>query len=253
MMTSEGQILPNRFHLLRQLGEGGMGSVWLGEDQRLERAEALKELVPHRRGLDREESRARALVEARAMARVRHPAIVRIHDLFFTGADPWIVMEHINGSSLADIIRKHPRPLDERAIAEIGLPVIQGLRAVHDAGVVHRDVKPANILVAEDGSSVLVDFGIAKIAGDRTLTIQGNVLGTIDFMAPERILGKPVGPPADLWSLGVTLFCALERRSPFPANGERSQEATITAILNGEPARLSSPGRLAQVVLRLLH
>jgi eukaryotic-like serine/threonine-protein kinase len=250
--TSEPhQVLHGRYHLLCQLGQGGMGSVWLAEDRRLKRAVALKELVPHSGGLDLQESRARALVEARAMARVRHPAIVRIHDLFFTGDDPWIVMEYINGRSLADKIADGL--LDERKVAAIGLMVLQGLRAVHAAGVVHRDVKPANILVAEDDSIFLVDFGIAKIAGDMALTGQSKMLGTIEFMAPERILGVPARPAADLWSLGVTMFFALEGRSPFLRQGERGHEATMAAILHGDPPRPVVKGRLADVVLQLLR
>jgi eukaryotic-like serine/threonine-protein kinase len=250
--TSEPhRVLHGRYHLLRQLGQGGMGSVWLAEDQLLERAVALKELVPRLEGLDRAESRARSLVEARAMARVRHPAIVRIHDLFFAGDEPWIVMEYIRGCSLAEKIADGP--LHEREMAAIGRPVLHGLRAVHAAGVVHRDVKPANIQVADDGSIFLVDFGIAKIAGDMALTGQSKMLGTIEFMAPERILGDPAGPAADLWSLGVTLFFALEGYSPFLRQGERGQEATMAAILHDDPPRPAVKGRLADVVRQLLR
>ena len=251
-MTSEGQILIGRYRLVSRLGQGGMGSVWKATDQLLERTVALKELVPHVSGLDLAESRARAQVEARAMARVKHPAIVRIHDLFSVGGDPWIVMEYISGRSLADIIRE--KPLDEQAVAAIGLPVLQGLKAAHAANMVHRDVKPANIVVAGDGSIFLVDFGIAKIAGETSLTGYSRVLGTTEFMAPERLRGRRVGAPADLWSFGVTLYCALERRSPFLRRGDGSIEATIAAILkSNEPPEPAKWGKLAEIVLQMLR
>ena len=248
--NSEQRVLDGRYQLLSKLGQGGMGSVWLAEDQLLERPVALKELVPDSGSLELRESRARAVVEARAMALVKHPAIVRIHDLFFIDGEPWIVMEYVSGRSLADKILDGR--LDECAIARIGLPVLQGLRAVHCAGVVHRDVKPANILVADDDSIFLVDFGIAKIAGDRALTGQRRVLGTPEFLAPERIMGRTAGPASDLWSLGVTLFYALEGYSPFLRRGERGQEATTAAILQDNP-RPERRGRLADVVVQLLR
>ncbi len=159
-------------------------------------------------------------------------------------------MEYVNGRSLDAIIRDHR--LDEWVIAGIGLPVLRGLRAVHRANVVHRDVKPANILVADDNSIFLVDFGIARIAGDMPLTDKRNVVGTPEFLAPERILGLDVGPAADLWSLGVTLFYALEGYSPFRRNGERSWDVTMLAILHEDPPRPARKGRLAEIVLRLL-
>jgi len=230
-----------------------MGSVWLARDKLLDREVALKELVRASTGAEREELRARALREARAMARVQHPAIVRIHDVFFSNGDPWIVMEYIRGQSLAERIAQKGS-LDEQDIARIGLPVLRGLSAAHGANVVHRDVKPANILLADDGSIFLVDFGIAKIAGDTSLTVLRTVVGTTEYLAPERLVaGTPVGPAADLWSLGVTFFCALEGYSPFLRPGERSHETTSGAILHEDPPRLKNRGRLADVVVRLLN
>lgn len=254
-MTSESRILNNRFHLLSQLGKGGMGSVWLAEDKLLERAVALKELAPDFNTDRLKESRARALVEARALARVKHPAIVRIHDVFFVGDDPWIVMEYINGRGLDVIMSRYN--LDDRAVALIALRVIDGLGAVHGVNVVHRDVKPTNILVGgddaiSDDAIFLVDFGIAKIVGDSPLTGQAKVLGTRDYIAPERFLGREVGPAADFWSLGVTMFHALEGYSPFLRKGERGEEATMAAILNEDPPRPTKSGMLADVILRLL-
>lgn len=244
-------MLNDRYRLLYKLGGGGMGSVWLAEDLLLERSVALKELVQDVRASDLEERRMRALQEARAMARVRHPAIVPIHDVFFIGDDPWIVMEYISGRSLYDLIKG--QLLDERSIANIGLHVMRGLTAVHRAGVVHRDVKPMNILVADDDSIFLVDFGIARIAGDTSLTGQA-IVGTLEYLAPERF--KPrykIGPPADIWALGVTFYYALEGYSPFWRDSERGWEATMMAILKEAPRLPSRGGRLADITLRMLH
>jgi predicted Ser/Thr protein kinase len=244
-------VLNDRYRLLYKLGGGGMGSVWLAEDLLLERSVALKELVQDVRPSDLEERRMRALQEARAMARVRHPALVPIHDVFFIGDDPWIVMEYISGRSLDDLIKD--QVLDERSIAQIGLHVMRGLIAVHRAGVVHRDVKPTNILVADDDSIFLVDFGIARIAGDTSLTGQA-IVGTLEYLAPERF--KPrykIGPPADIWALGVTFYYALEGYSPFWRDSERGWEATMMAILKEIPRLPSRGGRLADITLRMLH
>ncbi len=189
------------------------------------------------------------------MARVRHPAIVSIHDIFFENDDPWIVMEYINGRSLGEIItdaNRNGRPLAERTIARIGLPVLRGLCAAHRASVMHRDVKPANILVADDESIFLVDFGIAKIAGDSSLTGIRRLVGTTEFLAPERLRGEEATPAADLWSLGVTLFYALEGYSPFARRGEWAQDATMWAILRDDPPLPVRNGPLADIIRRLL-
>jgi eukaryotic-like serine/threonine-protein kinase len=257
-LTDNGQqpaasptLLNERFRLVYKLGAGGMGSVWLAEDQLLERSVALKELIPHAGATDLPERRARALQEARAMARVRHQAIVPIHDVFFIDDDPWIVMEYISGRSLHDIIKQ--QTLDERSIARIGLQVLRGLVAVHRANVVHRDVKPTNILVADDDSIFLVDFGIARIAGDASLTGQ-SIVGTLDFLAPERFrAGYTVGPPADIWALGVTFYYALEGYYPFWRDSERGWEATMMAILKEAPRTPTCRGRLADITLRMLQ
>ena len=244
-------ILNGRFRLIYTLGTGGMGSVWLAEDQLLERSVALKELIMPRMGTGSlPERRARALQEARALARVRHPSIVPIHDVFFIDENPWIVMEHISGRSLADLITD--KALDEQLITRIGVHVLRGLIAVHKAGVVHRDVKPTNILVADDGSIFLVDFGIARIAGDASLTGQ-SIVGTPDFLAPERFGSSKVGPPADIWALGVTFYLALEGYSPFRRNTDSGIQATMLAILNERPRPPARGGWLADIVMRMLE
>ena len=255
-MISDQRAQLGRYRLVHKLGSGGMGSVWLAHDLQLEREVAVKQLMHHTDNEDRDERRVRALREAVAMARVRHPSIVGIHDVLNVKGDPWIVMEYIKGRSLEVIIKESKtagRRLEERTIAAIGLPVLRGLCAAHEASVVHRDVKPANILVANDDSVFLVDFGIAKIAGDRSLTAQQKVMGTLEFLAPERLTNEEVGAAADLWSLGVTLFYALEGYSPFRPNGELSPEAIVAAILSADPPQPLRRGMLADAILRLLH
>ena len=246
----EARVLNGRYRLVYQLGAGGMGSVWLADDQLLERSVALKELLPWTGMAGLPARRVRAVQEARAMARVRHPGIVPIHDVFFIDEDPWIVMDYISGRSLSDMIKQGT--LDERSIARIGLHVLRGLVAVHRAGVVHRDVKPANILLADDGSIFLVDFGIARIAGDASLTGH-SIVGTPDFLAPERLReGHEVGPPADIWALGVTFYLALEGYSPFWRESESGWQAILLAILSEPPRRPAHDGPLADITLRML-
>jgi tRNA A-37 threonylcarbamoyl transferase component Bud32 len=259
MTTAEGQLLHDRYRLISRIGAGGQASVWQAEDTLLERRVALKELVPHRATIGVEETRERALIEARALARVRHRCIVRVHDIFFWGEDPWIVMEYIRGRNLADVFHQE-RPGD-RAIAALGLSVLQGLQAVHAAGIVHRDIKPTNILVDQDGAVFLVDFGIAKIieqaqANTRYpdgLTGLGRVLGTPEYISPEQIKGESATAASDLWSLGVTLYFALEGRTPFARRSASPVQAIQDAILYDDPLPPGRQGRLARLALELLH
>jgi eukaryotic-like serine/threonine-protein kinase len=259
-MTTTDKLLNERYRVLSHLGGGGQGSVWLAEDTVLERRVALKELILACETIGLAESRARAMVEARAMARVRHRCIVHIHDIFFLDQSPWIVMEYISGRSLADVI-EHERP-GERAIAAIGLSVLQGLQAVHAARVVHRDVKPANILADQDGAIYLVDFGIAKLIEDAAprgqrqgapITGRGRVVGTPEYMSPEQLAGHAATPASDLWSLGVTLFYALQGYTPFARASGQAARAVRDAILYEEPHAPASRGPLMDVVLRLLE
>ncbi|MFC0041348.1 protein kinase domain-containing protein [Actinomadura rayongensis] len=250
-MAERERVLGGRYRLLRPLGTGGMGSVWSAEDLVLGRTVALKELAHHLNGgQDLEARRARALREARALAQAVDPAIVQIYDVLVERGDPWLVMQYIPGPSLADLVASGPP--DERTVARIGLRVLRALRAAHAANVLHRDVKPANILLDDTGRAYLVDFGIARITGATALTADNTVLGTLEFMAPERIRGDEIGPPSDLWSLGVTLYFALEGRSPFRASNDTAA-ATIWAIMNSPAPHPSTPGPLADAVTHLLE
>ncbi|WP_433243270.1 protein kinase domain-containing protein [Streptosporangium sp. CA-135522] len=247
------RIVQGRYELRSRLGRGGMGTVWLAWDRTLRRSVALKEVVLAPYGEDMAVRRERALREARAAARIRHPAIVDIYDVFMDDGSPWIVMAYIEGTALDRRIERQALSrreiLSEREIARMGREVLAGLAAVHDAQVLHRDVKPANIVVDPCDRVFLVDFGIARISGESGLTSTNMLLGTIEFMAPERIDGHTVGPASDLWSLGVTLFCALEGYSPFL---RASPIETVRAVAAGHPPRFRRPGPLADAIAGLL-
>jgi Protein kinase domain len=237
--------LNGRYRLVNRLGSGSMSSLWRADDMLLERVVALKEMVGFE-GHDSHQRRERARREARALARIWHPAVVPVLDAIFVNDALWIVMPYIDGRSLADILRNGP--LDERKIATIGLPVLSGLRAAHNAGVVHRDIKPANIMLTKDNSVYLLDFGIAQIIGDPRLTATNMIVGTPDFLAPEKLNGDEDGPAADLWSLGVTFYSALEGKVPFR---RETMAATFKAILHDDPV-LTRRGKLGNIVLRLM-
>ncbi|MFI1289549.1 protein kinase [Streptomyces sp. NPDC020792] len=211
------RVIAGRYRLEARLGRGGMGIVWRATDQLLERRVAVKELA-FDETLSTEEAtlqRERTLREARAVAQLRHPHIVVVHDVVVEDERPYIVMELIDGGSLADRIAAHG-PVDAAEGARIGVALLSALRTAHAAGVLHRDIKPANVLV-EPGTDriVLTDFGIARMAGATTLTETGSFVGSPEYTAPERMSGARTGPESDLWSLGALLCTALSGESPF--------------------------------------
>ncbi|WP_340556992.1 serine/threonine-protein kinase [Streptomyces sp. GSL17-111] len=231
------RVIDGRFALEARLGGGGMGTVWRARDLVLDRAVALKEVRPSDPDLAEYDPdaaamlRARVLREARALARVDHPHVVTVHHVV-DGAEhayPWLVLELVTGGSLAD--RLACGPLAPAEAARLGREVLSGLRAAHAAGVEHRDVKPANVLLRPDGRAVLTDFGIAAVREATALTATGSVIGTPDYMAPERISGAPGGPAADLWSLAMMLYVAVEGDHPLRRS---STLATLAAVLNEE-------------------
>ncbi|MFJ5304396.1 protein kinase [Streptomyces sp. NPDC088350] len=215
-MSDEGRLIAGRYRILDRIGRGGMATVWRAWDERLGRQVAVKKLHPQPH-LDDDELATlfeRARREAHSAARISHSNVVVVHDVVDDEGLPTIVMEYVPSTTLADLIEAHgPVPLEE--VARIGRGVLAALRAAHRAGVMHRDVKPANVLLAEDGRVVLTDFGIAQAAEAPALTRTGQLVGSVDFMAPERLVGAKPGPEADLWALGATLFQAVEGRSPF--------------------------------------
>ncbi|WP_058043160.1 serine/threonine-protein kinase [Streptomyces roseifaciens] len=201
--SDEQRLIADRYLLTDLLGRGGMGAVWRADDQLLQRTVAVKELYLGDEG----GGHRRALREARTIARVSHPNVVDIYDLVEYEDRLWIVMELVNGPSLADHLAS-AGPLPPARAAEIGLQLLAALGAVHAAGALHRDVKPANVLLRGDGSVALTDFGIASLADGESLTGTGEVMGSLGFIAPERLHNRPAGPAGDLFSLGVTL-CVL--------------------------------------------
>ncbi|WP_433517543.1 serine/threonine-protein kinase [Nonomuraea sp. CA-143628] len=245
------RLLAGRYRLLSQLGQGGMGTVWRATDELLRQEVAVKEVrLPS--DLD-EASRAelteRTLREARAAATLRsHPSIVTVHDVVLDDDRPWIVMELVRGRSLDRAVRDDG-PLPPHRVAEIGLRMLDALAAAHASGILHRDVKPANVMLTDDGRVLLTDFGIATVAGDTGITQTGMLTGSPGYIAPERLRGEADGPLADLWSLGATLFTAVEGGPPFARPNEA---AVLAAVLMQEPApfRLASP--LAPVLAAIL-
>lgn len=249
--TDAGTLLAGRYRLGDVLGRGGMGKVWRAQDEVLHRTVAVKELTA---GLyvaeaDRAVLHARTQKEARAAARITHPGVVTVHDVIEYDNRPWIVMQYVDGPSLADAT-KESGEVEPREAARIGLHVLSALRAAHDAGVLHRDVKPGNVLLARDGQVLLTDFGIAAIEGDSTITRTGELVGSIDYLAPERVRGGDPGPASDLWSLGATLYTAVEGSSPFRRT---SPISTMQAVVTEEPPPPLHGGALAPVITALLR
>jgi serine/threonine protein kinase len=229
-----------RFELIEPLGSGGMGTVWRAYDVALHREVALKEVRATEHDGAATVQRERVLREARALARIGHPNVVAIHHIVDSPAEthPWIVMELVRGRSLADHLAAGPMP-PARA-ARIGRGILAGLRAAHAVGVLHRDIKPANVLLREDDSPVLTDFGIAAIDGLEGLTSTGSVLGSLDYVAPERLGGVEGHPASDLWSLGLVLFAAVEGYHPLRRD---TSVATLAAVMKGDvpPPRQAGP------------
>ncbi|MEU7181524.1 MULTISPECIES: serine/threonine-protein kinase [Streptomyces] len=213
----EGRLIAGRYRLGVRLGRGGMGTVWRASDQLLDRQVAVKELhLDDDPGEPAQQvQRERTMREARTVARIKHPNVIVVHDVVEQDGRPWIVMELVEGPSLADRL-SGGGPVAPREAARIGVALLGALRAAHARGVLHRDLKPANVLMeAGTGRVVLTDFGIAKVPGVSTLTETGGFVGSPEYTAPERMAGQGAGPEADLWSLGVLLCTALSGESPF--------------------------------------
>ena len=245
-----GRVVGGRYELTGVLGRGGMGVVWLADDQLLDRQVALKEVTFSLDLTDEERHvlRERTLREARTAARLDHPRVTKVYDVVEEEGKPWLVMEHVPSRSLQEIVSEDG-PLPPQAVATIGLDVLAALDAAHRAGIVHRDVKPANVLVGPDGHACLTDFGIATTTGDSSLTTQGAIIGSPSYMAPERASGQEPKPPVDLWSLGATLYTAVEGQLAFD-RGEPM--ATLLAVVSEQPAPMVHAGPLEPVLQQLL-
>ncbi|MGM9467390.1 serine/threonine-protein kinase [Streptomyces murinus] len=247
----QGLLIAGRYRLAESIGSGGMGRVWRAHDEVLHRAVAVKELTAALYVSDSDQAvlLARTRAEARAAARINHSAVVTVHDVLDHDGRPWIVMELVEGNSLADAVKEQGR-IEPREAARIGLWVLRALRAAHSAGVLHRDVKPGNVLLGRDGRVLLTDFGIAQIEGDSTITRTGEVVGSVDYLAPERVRGHDPGPASDLWALGATLYTAVEGRSPFRRTSPLS---TMQAVVEEEAEQPVNAGPLGPVISALLR
>jgi hypothetical protein len=252
--VGERRLVGGRYELRERLAAGGMGAVWTAYDVVMRREVALKEMhLPYLFGRPRDPAARASAVErmrreARAAGRVDHPSVVTIHDVIVHDEHPWIVMELVRGETLADRLDREGS-LPEAEAARIALDVLEGLDAAHARGVLHRDVKPANVLLGAADRVVLTDFGIARIEGETSLTVTGEFFGSLRYCAPERMGGREPGPESDLWSLGVVLYEAVEGVSPF----ERpTMEATVAAVLAGAPQELPRAPGLAGLVRGLL-
>jgi serine/threonine protein kinase len=238
--------LAGRYALGEAIGQG-RSTVYRGEDLRLRRHVAVKQI---RLDMSPEpgDTRARAMREAQAAARLSNPRAVTVFDVVEEGGSIWLVMELVDVPSLAELVANQGR-LGHRRAATIGIDVLDALRAAHAVGVVHRDVKPANVLVEAGDRAKLTDFGVARVRDDAKLTATGHIIGSPAYMAPEQARGDPVGPPADLWALGATLYFAVEGVSPFPGT---SPIAVATAVVHGQRRQPSRPGPLTDIIDRLL-
>ncbi|MFI9590866.1 protein kinase [Nonomuraea sp. NPDC052265] len=250
-MSDSAGMVGGRYRLLRTIGQGGMGTVWQAHDEVLGRDVAVKEVLPppDLSGPEREVFAVRTFREARAAGRVAHPGVAAVYDVLEEGGHPWIVMQLVHSRTLGEIVRTDG-PLPPSKVAAIGLQLLEALRAAHAAGVLHRDVKPDNVLLTEDGRAVLTDFGIATTEDEAPVTRTGILIGTPAFMAPERAAGGQARPASDLWSLGVTLYMAVEGHSPFH---REHALATLGAVMHSEPEPLARAGVLAPVLLGLLR
>ncbi|MEV0898003.1 protein kinase [Actinoplanes sp. NPDC049802] len=249
--AAPGTLIGGRYTLRAAVGHGGMGTVWRAADTLLRRDVAIKEVIlpPGLAPSDRDAMYERTMREARAAAALQHPAVVQVYDVVHENGRPWIVMELLDARSLADMVIEDG-PVPSRVVAKIGIALLGALEVAHAHGVLHRDVKPANVLICGDGRCVLTDFGVARMPTDVQLTTPGMVLGSPHFISPERAMGHDFGPPSDLFSLGVTLYTAIEGRPPFD-KGDPIE--TMHSVVEDPPAPVVRAGSLTPVLMGLLE
>ena len=250
-MTAPGTLIAGRYRLLRRLAAGGMGTVWLAQDERLERPVAMKMLHPQP-GLSAGEAELvskRALREGRLTARLHHPNAVPVYDVIEHDGQPCLIMQYLPSHSLQAILEQSGA-LVPAEVARIGAQLASALAAAHEAGIVHRDVKPGNVLIAEDGTAKLTDFGVSHALGDASLTSTGMVTGTPAYLAPEVARGTDSGFASDVYSLGATLYAATEGAPPF-GSGENPM-ATLHKVASGRPNPPTRSGPLTPLLIRML-
>ncbi|MEV4058651.1 serine/threonine-protein kinase [Nonomuraea dietziae] len=251
MPEQQKRLLAERYELITPIGRGTMGTVWRAHDRALGREVAIKEIRqdPGLTEEQRAELRERMVREGRTAARISHPSVASIHDVLIQDNSPWIIMELVEARSMEQVIEEEG-PLPPRLVAEIGVDLLGALRAAHAQGVTHRDVKPGNVLITENGRVVLTDFGIAKAEGDTRLTKTGMVIGSPGYTAPERARGEYTGPESDIWSLGATLYFAVEGR---PAYERATVAETLAALMTENADAPTQAGPLRPVLEGMLH
>jgi serine/threonine protein kinase len=247
-----GRVIAGRYRLEAPIGRGAMGVVWRARDLLLDRDVAVKEVHLAETLTDEERANAyeRTLREAKIAARLNHPGVVTVYDVAEDQGRPWIVMQLVSAQSLDQVLATSG-PLSPRRAAEVGRQLLSALSVAHAAGVMHRDVKPSNVLLGHDDRAVLTDFGIATFQGDPRLTQTGMVMGSPGFTAPERIRGEDATPASDLWSLGATLFAAVEGHGPYERRG--GAITTMSAIINEDAPPAPTAGPLGPVIAALLR
>jgi len=251
-LADTGRVIAGRYRLQAPIGRGAMGVVWRARDQLLDRDVAIKEVQIADTLTEEERATAyqRTLREAKTAARLNHPAVVTVYDVAEDEGRPWIVMQLVSAKSLDQVLASSG-PLSPRRAAEMARQLLSALSVAHAAGVMHRDVKPSNVLIGNDDRAVLTDFGIATFQGDPKLTQTGMVMGSPGFTAPERIRGEDASPASDLWSLGATLYAAVEGHGPFEKRG--GAITTMSAIINEDAPAAPTAGALGPVIAALLR
>ena len=249
-MAVVGALIANRYRLIRVIGAGGMGRVWFAFDTLLTRDVAIKEIVTSFAipGHERTDLNLRMVREGRAAARLNHPNVIGIYDVVLAGGRPWLVMEYFPGWSL-DVVIAQGGPLTPRTAARVGVQLLAALAAAHDLGVLHRDVKPQNVLIGQDGRVVLSDFGLAVFDNDTGATRTGVLVASPHYVAPERARDGASTVEADLWSLGATLYAAVEGRAPY---ARHTAMETLAALATEEPDPTTRAGALQPVIAGLM-
>ena len=251
-MTAEGALVAGRYRLGRQIGSGAMGIVWQAHDERLHRTVAVKQLLlqPGLSAAQAEEARRRCMREGRIAARLTHPNAITVYDVAEHDGDPWLIMEYLPSKSLATVLSEQGT-IPPAEAARIGAQVASALVAAHAAGIVHRDIKPANVLLGDDGTVKITDFGISRATGDVTVTATGMLAGTPAYLAPEVAKGEDPKPAADVFSLGSTLYTAVEGHSPFGLS--ENTLALLYAVAAGKITPPRQAGPLTALLMQLLR
>ncbi|GLZ30421.1 hypothetical protein Lesp02_26100 [Lentzea sp. NBRC 105346] len=251
-MTDDGRLVAGRYRLGQRIGSGAMGIVWTAHDERLHRTIAIKQLLlqPGLAAADTDEAKRRAMREGRIAARLQHPHAIAVYDVAEDDGAPWLVMEYLPSKSLSTVLSERGTlpPLD---VASIGMQVASALAAAHNAGITHRDIKPGNVLLGDDGTVKITDFGISRATGDVTVTATGMLAGTPAYLAPEVAKGYDPGSPSDVFSLGSTLYAAVEGTPPFGLS--ENTIALLHQVASGKVTPPRNAGPLTALLMRLLR